>query len=163
MQKREVYLLLGSNLDDRRNQLARALKGLAEFGKVTAVSSLYETEAWGNEDQPMFLNQAVALETDLDPQTLLARVKKLETALGRTKDAKWQPRIIDIDLLGIGDLVCKSDLLTLPHPQMHLRNFALIPMLDIAPLWVHPVLKQTIEELYLHSPDQREVFIFSEE
>lgn len=161
MKKRNAYLLLGSNLGDREASLISARKSLATFGEITATSALYETEAWGLENQPMFLNQALILSTDLPPEELLVKIAEIEETLGRVQTEKWHPRIIDIDILGMDDLIVETDELSIPHPCLHERNFALIPLLEIAPEWVHPVLNVTVEEMYLHSEDQREVFIFS--
>ena len=163
MNTNTAYLLLGSNLADRTRHLRTAIAQLEQLGTITALSCIYETEAWGNEDQPMFLNQAVKLLTSHAPESLLQEVKRIERMMGRTDDERWQPRIIDIDILALDTMQFSSEIVTIPHPQLHLRNFALLPMLDITQCWIHPGLNMTVEEMYLESKDDKEVFIFNEE
>ncbi|MEM8909211.1 MAG: 2-amino-4-hydroxy-6-hydroxymethyldihydropteridine diphosphokinase, partial [Bacteroidota bacterium] len=142
----------------RFQQLRQAEKLIAErIGPIVHRSSYYETEAWGKTDQADFINQALAVQTRLPPLAVLQTQLAIEQALGRVRKEKWAARHIDIDLLFYANQVLTLPELTLPHPQLHLRNFVLIPMMEIAANFLHPILKMTIEELYLHSRDQMEV------
>ena len=142
-----VYFGLGTNIGNRIVNLNLAIEGLAEEVMVTAVSPVYETVAWGVEDQPDFLNMCVVGETDLSPDTLLHYVKQLEKRLGRTPSERWGPRIIDIDILFYDSLVFEGPELTIPHTGVADRASVLVPLADIAPNLQHPVLLQRIIEL----------------
>jgi len=142
-----VYLALGTNLGDRSANLRAAIKALPPEIKVIVESKVYETPPWGVEDQPAFLNMAVKCQTSLEPESLLKRLKQLEVQLGREKTFRWGPRLIDIDILFYDDLILESESLTIPHPRLHERAFVLVPLADIAPDFVHPVLKKTITKL----------------
>ena len=147
MDHRIVYLALGTNLGDRMDNLRRAIAALSPSVKVTALSPVYETPPWGYADQPAFLNMALAGKTDLEPLALIAFLKKLETDLGREKTFRNGPRLIDMDILFYDGLVFNQDDLVIPHPRLHERAFVLIPLNDIAPDRMHPVLKRTIRDL----------------
>ncbi len=157
---KKVYLLTGANLGDRFGTLEK-VNGLLEkrVGNILKTSSLYETVAWGEVEQPNYLNQALKLETALPPRQLLATVLEIEKELGRTRRTKWESRVIDIDILFYANKIVDSPELTIPHPHLHRRNFVLVPMLEIAPYKKHPVFKKTIEELYLESVDELDVFV----
>ena len=142
-----IYLALGSNLGDRLANLKAALAALPPAVSVLAESPVYETPPWGYTDQPAFLNMTLKGETDLEPLSLLAHLKRLESELGRLPAVRWGPRRIDIDLLFYDDLVLHTDQLTLPHPRLHERAFVLVPLADLAPDLVHPVLAWTVREL----------------
>ena len=141
-----AYLLLGGNLGDREGNLKRAIDLLNEkIGEVTAVSSLYETAAWGKTDQPAFLNQAVGLQTNLSAIAVLDLALSIEQELGRVRKDKWGERLIDIDLILFGDEIINiPDKLQVPHPHMQNRKFVMEPLAEIAPEMVHPVLGKTI-------------------
>lgn len=150
--KKLVYLSLGSNVGDRRANLAAAIERLAEVGTVQAVSSFYETKPVEFLDQPDFLNCAVALETAKMPKQLLAALLGIERSLGRRRPPATQPRVkgprtIDIDILLFGNSVVDLPELTIPHPAMHARRFALEPLAEIAPEARHPVFKRTVREM----------------
>ena len=127
-----AYVGLGANLGDREATIRRAIDLLAEHVEVVAVSTLRETEPWGYADQPSFLNAAVAVETELGPRPLLGALLEIEQALGRTRGGpRFGPRTIDLDLLVYGDEVLDEPGLTLPHPRLHERRFALEPLAEI--------------------------------
>lgn len=159
---KKVYLLTGGNMGDREKYLAEARELLVEHcGKITALSSLYETAAWGKEDQPSFLNQAVEMETDLPPRQLIRRVLKLEKRMGRERKEKYGPRLIDIDILMYGEEIHNYPLLKLPHPELPNRRFALLPLAEIAPDVLHPVYKKSITDLLGECKDPLEVKKYS--
>ena len=142
-----VYLSLGSNLGDRVANLAHAIELLREIGSVDAVSRLFETEPVEYTNQPWFVNCAVAVTTSLTPSHLIARLLKLEEEMGRRRNQAKGPREIDLDILLFGDDVIDTPELTVPHPAMHKRRFVLEPLAEIAPHVLHPVLRQSIEQL----------------
>ncbi|QNN43527.1 2-amino-4-hydroxy-6-hydroxymethyldihydropteridine diphosphokinase [Pedobacter roseus] len=154
-----AYLLLGGNLGDREGNLKRAIELLNEkIGKITAVSSLYETAAWGKTDQPAFLNQAVALQTNLSALEVLDHALTIEQELGRVRKDKWGERLIDIDLILFGDeIINVPDKLQVPHPHMQHRKFVMEPLAEIAPDVVHPVLGETILAMSRNIEDPLEV------
>jgi len=139
-----VYLGLGSNLGDRQQMLAQALAHLSQKVAVEVVSSIYETKPQYLTDQPMFLNAACRISTSLRPHQLLTLIKGIESKLGRLPDSHNKPRPIDIDILLYDDLIIQGQTLTIPHPLMMERAFVLIPLAEIAPDLVHPVVGQTI-------------------
>lgn len=142
-----VYLSLGSNLGDRAANLRGAIDRLAAVGKVAAISSFYETEPIEFTQQPWFLNCVVKLETEKMPKQLLAALLDIELDMGRRRDRKKGPRVIDLDILLFGSSVIQTQGLTVPHPAMHERRFVLEPLAEIAPDLRHPVLKRTMREL----------------
>jgi len=146
LEPKTVYLLLGSNLGDRRDVLNRAIEKIGtEIGEVTTRSSFYETAAWGNEDQPSFLNIAVQIETGFNAQFVLERALQIEEELGRVRKDKWGARVIDIDIILFGNEVINDGTrLQVPHPRMQDRRFVLVPLAEIAGGVYHPVLQQNI-------------------
>ena len=152
-----AYLSLGSNLGDRKLHLRNALTRMDAVGKVTAVSSFYETEPVDVTDQSWFLNCAVVLETTHTPAQLMAELLQIEQQMGRRRTQKKGPRTIDIDILlfhdaTTGDAITDSLHLTIPHPAMHQRRFVLEPLAEIAPDARHPVLQKTIRDLVAQLP-----------
>jgi 2-amino-4-hydroxy-6-hydroxymethyldihydropteridine diphosphokinase len=145
--------LLKSNLGGREAQLREAQTRLSVAGSIAAASSLYETEPVEYIEQPWFLNYVVLLETTLSPQELMSAILNIEEQMGRRRLVKKGPRSIDIDILLFGDVVLKSDALTIPHPEMHRRRFVLEPLAEIAPEVVHPVLHKSIRELLAALPE----------
>jgi 2-amino-4-hydroxy-6-hydroxymethyldihydropteridine diphosphokinase len=142
-----VYFIgIGSNLDNPAGQVRRAIAGLGERYRVLAESSLYETPAWGVTDQPAFINAVVKLQSSLQPEELLAELKHLEEDLGRRPTSHWGPRIIDLDILLGGPGIHQGERATVPHPRLHERAFALIPLLEIDPAAEHPVLHLPLKE-----------------
>src|SRR5205807_4237435 len=142
-----AYLSLGSNLDDRAAKLEEAVHRLEAFGRITAKSSVYETEPVEVETQPWFLNCAIGMETPMTSQELLATVLAIEQSMGRRRTQHKGPRLIDIDILFFNDSVEDSAALTIPHPALHQRRFVLEPLAEIAPDHLHPVLKKTVREM----------------
>ena len=142
-----VYLSLGTNLGNRASNLKQAISLLPPQMTVKAKSKVYETPPWGYTEQDNFLNQAVKATTYLEPELLLKHIKRLETAMGRKASFRHGPRLIDIDILLYDDLILDTPQLTIPHPHMHERGFVLLPMMDIAPDLIHPVVKKSIREL----------------
>jgi len=142
-----VYLGLGSNLEDRLANLKALEEALPPKVRVKRVSHIYETPPWGYLDQPTYLNQVLETETDLAPLDLLQFLKKLEHDLGRTPNYRYGPRLIDVDILFYDNLIMERQSLIIPHPHLAERAFVLVPMLDLAPDYIHPVLGETIETL----------------
>jgi 2-amino-4-hydroxy-6-hydroxymethyldihydropteridine diphosphokinase len=152
------FLSLGSNLGNTRSYLAKALAALGEAGvKIVRSSSLYFTQPVGHAAQPWFCNQVVEVSTDLEPAGLLALIKAVEKKLGRRAAGRNRPRVIDIDILMAGEKVVATKRLTIPHPRMAERNFVLVPLLEVAPAAIHPVLKETVACLYEKSRDRSAV------
>ena len=152
---KHVYIALGSNLGDRAEQLRTAREQIASPGlRIVRASSIYETAPRDIEDQPWFLNQVVECETDLFPRQLLARLKKIERAMGRKKRVAKGPREIDLDILFYGDSVVKAAELEVPHPRMAERRFVLEPLAEIAPEKRHPGTRRTVKEMLAKVMDQ---------
>lgn len=143
----DVLLGLGANLGHPAETLAAALREFALHLREIRVSPLYRTAPVGYADQPDFLNLMVAGQTESEPFELLNELRRIESALGRIRSFPNAPRSIDIDILAYGDLVLETPELILPHPRMHQRGFVLVPLAEIAPDWVHPVLGQTPQEM----------------
>ena len=152
-----VFLGLGTNLGSRAENLSAARERLAAKMRVLRASSVYETEPWGFREQPAFLNQVLQVETDLSPARLLRYLKRLEKQLGRTKSFRYGPRLIDIDILFYAQLVINTRRLQIPHPRLPERAFVLVPLAEISPEFVHPVLRRTVSELLLDCPDKESV------
>ena len=153
-----VFLLLGSNEGDRAFYLAEGLKKIEEkIGTLLRSSSIYETKAWGNEDQPPFLNQVILAQTYLGPKAVLEEIQILENSLGRKRDQKWGPRTIDIDILFYNDLVLEKKELVIPHAGITKRRFTLVPLNEIASEYLHPKFNLTINELLHQCKDGLQV------
>lgn len=144
-----AYIGLGSNIGDKTGNLKRAIEELGKVSgsEVLAVSSFYKTEPVGGVEQDWFINAVAKIETGLSPRELLKALLDIERNLGRIRDTKWGPRIIDLDILLYDDLVIEEEGLAVPHPYLHERGFALAPLAEIAPAYVHPRLKKSISEL----------------
>jgi 2-amino-4-hydroxy-6-hydroxymethyldihydropteridine diphosphokinase len=153
-----AYLLIGGNLGNRFANLQKAVNNIEQScGKIVQRSAIYETSAWGLTQQPAFYNQALILNTQLSPENLMKALLAIEFQLGRTRDIKMGPRIIDLDILLIDQLVQDTALLQLPHPALSLRRFALLPLAEIAPDLIHPKLQKSIQDLLEICPDRLDV------
>jgi 2-amino-4-hydroxy-6-hydroxymethyldihydropteridine diphosphokinase len=158
----DVYLALGTNLGDRLANLRAALRSLPPDVRPVSVSRIFETPPWGFTDQPAFLNMAVHARTTLGPESLLRRLKTLEVELGREPGFRWGPRLIDLDILFYDDLVLDSPPLVIPHKRLHERAFVLVPLADITPDFVHPLLGKTIRQL-LADVEAGDIVLFDEQ
>jgi 2-amino-4-hydroxy-6-hydroxymethyldihydropteridine diphosphokinase len=154
-----AYVSLGSNLGDRAGNLLLGVRGMLEAGlRVSRLSAIYETEPVDVRGQPLFLNMVAELRvTIFSPEQLLARLLRIEYALGRRRTRRRGPRTIDLDLLLYGDELSTTELLQLPHPRLHERRFVLTPLAELAPELLHPTLHQTISQLLAETPDAAEV------
>ncbi len=154
-QKRnEIYLITGTNLGNRMANLQHAAAEIEQnIGQILTRSSVYETEPWGITDQPSFYNQVLKVATTLAPLPLLTATLAIEKEMGRIRAERYGARIIDIDLLFFDNLVIETQQLTIPHPRITERNFVLAPLAEIAPNMVHPVLQQTISEIWKAGKD----------
>lgn len=158
MTRSGVYLLLGTNEGDRLQNLATATAWITEkIGNVLRSSGIYQTEAWGKTDQPVFYNQVIEIQTDLPATVLLSSILSIENQMGRVRKEKWGARIIDIDILFYHDLVVNDASLTIPHPGIPERRFCLVPLNEIAPELIHPVLKINVSSLLESCGDTLEV------
>ncbi len=149
-----VHLLLGSNLGNREHNLQLANQEIGRLlGPIITASSVYKTAAWGNTNQPEFYNQVVVATTEKSPEEALRAILNIEDQLGRTRTEKWGSRIIDIDILFWDDQVVSTPELTIPHPGIPQRRFTLIPLLEISPDFIHPVLQKSVQELLQECTD----------
>jgi len=157
-----IFILSGSNIGDRHQHLNKAAEHLIDSGiRILNRSSIYKSEAWGPVKQDDFLNLVLEVETTFDAFQVLDRLLEIEVAMGRKRDAKWGPRIIDLDLLYYNQEVIRTKNLTLPHPFIPERRFTLLPLTELAPAFVHPILKKTQAELLSQCKDDSEVYVQS--
>ena len=150
-----VYLLLGSNQNIPAQQLKKAIAAVKQvIGAVKRHSSIYQTAAWGNTNQPDFLNQVIIAETVLTAAQTMQAILNIEKKMGRIRTKKNAPRIIDIDILFFNKEIIQTNNLTVPHPQIQNRNFVLVPLNELSPNLKHPLLHKTIHQLLRICPDQ---------
>jgi len=158
MVKQDIYIALGSNLGDRLANIRKAIELMKEEGiEIINESPIYETEPVGHKEQGWFLNSVVKGRTELSPGRLWEALEKIEKSIGREREIKWGPRIIDLDILFYGNKILNDKQLQIPHSELHKRSFVLIPLEEIAPELVHPVLKKTISELLRDLKDNSQV------
>ena len=154
----KVFLLTGGNLEDRMQNLQKAGSLIEEcVGQILRKSSVYETAAWGNTAQPSFLNQVIEISTLLPAEKVLSTILEIEQKLGRIRREKMGPRMIDIDILYFNHSIFFSTNLIIPHPQLHNRRFVLVPLAEIAPEFVHPILQKNSQQLLQACDDLLEV------
>jgi len=153
-----AYLLTGGNIGEKKENLGKARSLIEQYcGLIVKGSALYETAAWGNTDQPSFLNQVLELQTPLNARQLVRKILKLEKMMGRVRKEKLGPRIIDIDILFFNQEIHNLRFLKIPHPELQNRRFALVPLAEIAPLLPHPVLYKPVSQLLEECPDHLDV------
>ncbi len=158
-----AYLLLGTNLGNKEDNLRQAVKLLKKTGRLKKHSAIYETEPWGFSDERNFFNMALSLETELNPFELIAEILKIEMSIGRKRQSKqWVAREIDIDIIFYDDLIIKEENLTIPHPHAKNRKFVLVPLKEIAGDFIHPVDGKSISELLKECPDESDVEMLGE-
>jgi 2-amino-4-hydroxy-6-hydroxymethyldihydropteridine diphosphokinase len=152
-----AYIGLGSNMGDKEGKCRKALDLLSRIGRVKKVSSFYCTEPVGYQEQENFVNAVAELETDISPEVLLAECHSIEDALGRSRDLRWGPRTIDLDILLYGDRIVNEPNIMIPHPRLAIRRFVLVPLCEIAPQAVHPVFRKTAAHLLHELKDPHKV------
>lgn len=148
-ERHTAYIMLGSNMGNKEENFKNAMKKIEEVNgiKISKVSSFIVTEPWGNQNQEEFLNGAIEVKTYLTPRELMRELLRIENELGRVREIKWGPRIIDLDIVLYDDIVSNDEFVILPHPLMHLREFVLKPLNEIAPYALHPLKNKRIFEL----------------
>ena len=161
MQTNNLVLLIGSNIGNRLLYLEQAQELIEqELGALQTASAYYETAAWGKENQQHFLNKVLIINTLHPPNECLTRILDIETKLGRVRMEKWAERVIDIDILFYNVERWETVSLTIPHPYLHLRKFTLVPLAEILPNFIHPVLQKSMFDLCEACTDKLEVTIF---
>ncbi len=148
-----IFLALGSNVGDSVTYIHKAIELLSKKISNIQTAPIYTSKAVGFTDQPDFFNTAIKGKTDLEPLELLTFVKDIEQEIGRIYRFRWGPREIDVDIIFYNDLIFKNDTLEIPHPRAHERDFVLVPIADIDPTTVHPVLKKTVAKLLQELPE----------
>ena len=157
MKLNQVYLSLGSNVGNRSAQLNKAIELLNKLGEVKTISSVYETAAWGNTNQPSFLNLVLLMVTNDGAGNFMKKLLLLEEKMGRIRNQKWEARIIDIDILYFNNEIINEEELIIPHPHLQYRKFVLEPLAEIAPDFVHLVLKRNSVQLLNDCNDKLQV------
>lgn len=155
LERKNAYLLLGTNMGDKIQNLNTAIAYIEKgVGKVFAKSNIYETAAWGKTDQPSFLNQAIGVQSKLEPLQMLETLLNIEQKMGRVRIEKWGQRLIDIDIIFYGDEIWEDDDLKLPHPEMHKRRFVLEPLSEIAENFIHPIFREKVSSILINLTDE---------
>lgn len=149
-----IYILLGSNMGESKKQLLKAASLIKkQIGSINRQSSLYSTAAWGNTNQPDFLNQVIIVQSKLSAEQTMQNILNIEKEMGRLRTSKNAPRIIDIDILFFNREIIESPTLFVPHPQLQNRRFVLVPLNELSPNLKHPVLQTTIHQLFINCVD----------
>ncbi len=152
---KKAYLLIGGNMGDKVHNLEKAVKLIEQrCGHIEIKSSLYQTAAWGEIPQPDYLNQVILIKTDQKPLNLLQSLLQIEKDMGRSRDLRYGPRTIDIDILFYEDEIIQTTELQVPHPKIAERRFVLVPLKEIAPKLKHPQTKKTVDEMLMECGDQ---------
>ena len=153
-----VYIQLGSNIGKRESFITKSMHKVEDdIGKIITASSIFETTAWGNENQNSFLNSVIEIKTPFDAFTILQKSQEIENHLGRERSDKWGERTIDIDILFYNNKIINTKELTIPHPLVQNRKFVLVPLSEIAPNYMHPILKKNISTLLSECKDTQKV------
>ena len=164
MTSESAFVLLGSNLGDRELLVNQACKMIGErCGEIVAKSRLYESEPWGFKSEHWFLNQVVKIETALSPDVLMQELLKIEKELGRDRSVQhkgYVSRPMDLDILYFGNEIIDTQIISVPHPHLHQRRFTLLPLCDMAPDYVHPIMKKTNLQLLDECQDAGKVHIY---
>ena len=160
-----VYLSIGSNKGDKVNNIHQATSLIANCDgvKLVRASTLYESEPWGEKNQPWFVNAALEVKTTLQPEEFLKKMQEIEIRLGRKKDEntkKWGEREIDIDIIFWNNEIINEDNLKVPHPYAHKRAFVLVPLLELIPDFVHPVIKKSLLDIHSELDDPEDVYLY---
>jgi 2-amino-4-hydroxy-6-hydroxymethyldihydropteridine diphosphokinase len=155
----KIYISLGSNLGDRQNNLLEACKLIEkQLGEIKHKSKIYETEPWGFESSNQFLNQVIYLSSNKPAQNIMEIALSIENEMGRVRNQeRYSSRVIDIDVLFVGAQILKNDVIEVPHPRLHKRNFVLTPLKEIAPEFIHPVFEKPVRDLLNECEDKLEV------
>lgn len=156
----QVVLLIGGNEGNREYLIGQALDLISGVGKLSKVSSIYETQAWGEHSEGDFLNQAVVLESSQSPEEILKATQKIEKSLGRARHQHWGNRTMDIDLIYYDNQVLNTQNLIIPHPLMSERRFVLVPLTEILPGFIHPVFQLNTHELLKNCTDRSMVRLY---
>ncbi|WMX12469.1 2-amino-4-hydroxy-6-hydroxymethyldihydropteridine diphosphokinase [Aureispira sp. CCB-E] len=155
-----VYLSIGTNMGNRAANLELVHSLISRnIGIVAKESNIYETEPWGVEGQENYYNQVLCVKTALEPAVLLHKCQVIEQKMGRSRIVKWEPRVMDIDILFFNDLVVKEEGLEIPHPLLQERNFVLKPLAELTTDWVHPILNKNVQELLEACTDKASVVL----
>ena len=153
-----VYIQLGSNIGERESFIAKSMEQIEEnIGKIIIESSIFETIPWGNENQNNFLNSVIKIKTPFDSFKVLKKSQEIENNLGRERVEKWGERTIDIDILFYNNEIINTTKLIIPHPLIQQRKFVLVPLSEIAPNYMHPILKKSISTLLSECKDNQKV------
>ncbi len=153
-----IYLLLGSNIGNSKLMLEKSIEQIkVMIGQIIKLSSIYKTKAWGFEDQPDFLNQVIEVESSFSAEIILEKINEIEENLGRVREKKWHTRVIDIDILYYGNEIINTEKLVIPHLENQNRNFVLVPMTEIAPDLMHPIIILSQKDMLENCEDKLEV------